>query len=855
MAARLLMPVLETASRERRIQRVLLRGVEGVGRTTLLTSRATVVVPLGGRNALEASLRALLGPTRDEDDTLAAIAQAPSLIELEAARAQTAIELLASAIGITRPEFHTNRLDAAARLEGAALELGRWFVDRAERGPLVVAFDDAHLASDDDLAFIDSVAQREEPVPLVVVVSFDAATQRHGPALSARLSSSWSSESGWQLIDVGVPSIEACTALLVRDGTNEALAKALATKAGGNPGIAFALHRHVKRGAALEGLPATLEGLRRLTVESLGPAALTVGTRLAALGGAALEELVLESDSTHGLAALVEAGLVLREPLAHHDFLRFADPRSGQALRAATADAALRVRAATRAQSVLGAASPEDFGQLAPALVPLVAATEESTFWNEAWAASLGERASAASRLEAALKDATGVRRLVLQRRLAEVRLYLGQPQVVSSAGAPARAAPGLLPDHGPSKLPASPVGHLLQALSPSPLDRWERLDAETAQVALELVRAEALSHLVKKEETQRAFAAVERRLSFLKGPAAAKLWIRWARGWSWFLSEILGQGSEAMRVCAVARRNVPAELLGSEDDLLALIRAEAVATAAIGELARAEALSREQLALARKHGRLRDACLALNMLGLVHYGQGRLTEARGALEEGIEAARASGWLRREAITLHNLVLVLTELGELDAAFAGETTYARLSTLMGNHAGKAEAPLVLATVELARGRLPEAEQLIAQGRKVAEANGWDMLVAQARAHAGRLRLLRYKRGGDVLEVTRARNDLMAAIEVLEERTVVWSEELDPGEAYALLAMALKWSGQSAQGLALVDRVIDRLPTENVVSRQQLEVARALLRGAGTPEALGWFRERGFARRVTLWETL
>lgn len=852
MAARLLMPVLETASRERRIQRVLLRGVEGVGRTTQLTSRATVLVPLGGRNALEASLRALLGPTRDEDDTLAAIAQAPSLIDVEPARAQTAIELLASAIGITRPEFHTNRLDAAARLEGAALELGRWFVDRAERSPLIVAFDDAHLATDDDLAFIDSVAQREEPVPLVVVVSFDAAVHRHGPALSARLSSSWTSDSGWQRVDVPVPSLDECAALLAKNGADESLARALAVKAGGNPGIAFALQRQVKRGASPEGLPASLEGLRRATVEALGPVAFSLCARLAALGGSALESLVLEGGSSEALEAVVQAGLVVRESIARHDFLRFADPRTGQALRDAVVEKVeLRRDATARAQTILATSSPEEFGQLAPAFLPLLASSEDASFWNEAWAASLGERASAASLLEAALKDATDIRRLVLLRRLAEIRLFLGQPQ----------AAVTLLPEQNrptavrASKLPASDVGTLLEKLSPSALDRWDRLDGETAQVALELVRAEALSHLVKKEETQRAFSAVERKLSLLKGPGAAKLWIRLARGWSWFLTEILGKGPEAMRVCAVARRNVPAELLAQDDDTLALIRAEAVATAAIGELARAEALSREQLALARKHGRLRDACLALNMLGLVQYGQGRLTEARASLEESIEAARASGWLRREAITLHNLVLVLTELGELDAAFAGETTYARLSTLMGNHAGKAEAPLVLSTVELARGRLPEAEQLIAEGRKVAEANGWDMLVAQARAHAGKLRLLRYKRSGDALEVTRARNDLMAAIEALEERSLVWSEELDPGELYALLAMALKWSGQATQGLTLVEGVTGRLPNENVISRQQLEVARALLRGTSVAEPLGWFRERGFARRVALWEAL
>lgn len=91
-----------------------------------------------------------------------------------------------------------------------------------------------------------------------------------------------------------------------------------------------------------------------------------------------------------------------------------------------------------------------------------------------------------------------------------------------------------------------------------------------------------------------------------------------------------------------------------------------------------------------------------------------------------------------------------------------------------------------------------------------------------RALTGRLRLLRVKGGGDVLEITKAKNDLMAAIEVLEERNVGWSEELDPGEVVGLSALALKWSGQAAAATEVIAQTLHRLPAENMsrVSRSR-----------------------------------
>jgi tetratricopeptide (TPR) repeat protein len=195
---------------------------------------------------------------------------------------------------------------------------------------------------------------------------------------------------------------------------------------------------------------------------------------------------------------------------------------------------------------------------------------------------------------------------------------------------------------------------------------------------------------------------------------------------------------------------------------------------------------------------------------------------------------------------------VLTELGEYDAAFAGESLYGRLSVLMGNHAGLAEAPLVLASVELARGRLGEADKLIASARKVAESNGWDMLVAWSRALSGRLRLQRYKQATDALELSRAKADFLAAIETYEERSLAWTEELDPAEVYAHYALTLKWTGQVKQARDTLTRAAARFPKDNAISHEQLKLAQRALDGDTTQE---WFESRGFVRRVALWRAL
>jgi tetratricopeptide (TPR) repeat protein len=863
MSGPTLLESVDAARASRTLQRVLLSGAEGLGRShTLngLTAMPLLRVEVAHGRLVSQTLRALIGEAIDDDASWNAIRSAAPLANLEPERATVAAELLASLLGIRRADFRTAKLDEDSRREGAFLELARWLSERAHAEGLVLAFDDAHLADDDGAAFLEVLSQREEPVPMVLLVSHDADVERFTRAFRARREA-WLSATNWSRLELAAPGVTAVQVLLTTAGAPAELIAPLAAHAQGNPGLALGLWAYARGLEKLEvaQLPRTLDGLRLSRVRALGDDVLRACATLAALGGvaplAALSTispelpLQLQPALASGVVRMVREGAL--------ELCRLVDPRMAHSLNSVLPS--VQVLGAKLAVGAWAAQALEQldftgFTRSADVLVPLATPALDgvtSSHWYEALAMTKPGRPDAVAWLEQAVRSAQGVRRLVLLRRIAEVKLFLGLPDeaigVVVSAGRPVPAAP--------QPLPPSAAGRVLGAQTRGVLDRWEVLSIDEAMAALDVVRAESISYLVKKEDTQKAFTDLQKRLPKLKGAAVPHLWIRWAKGWSWFLCEILGRSQEAMAACALVRRNVSEAQLAADEDAIAFVRAEEVATCSVGQFARAMTLTLEHIALAERAGKLRDACLGWNAHAIVHYGQGSLALARKAFERSLELARSTGWLRREAITLHNLSLVLAELGELDAAFAAETTYARLSVLVGNHAGKAEAPLVLASVELARGRLIEAEAQLGAARKAAEANGWDMLMTWSRALTGRLRLLRAKAGGDALEVTKAKNDLMAAIEVLEERSVGWTEELDPGEVVALYALALKWSGQGAAAGVVIERTLARLPVENVVSRQQLAVASAVVAGQGVDEALKWFEVHGFERRVAMWRGL
>lgn len=852
------------ARRDGRVVKALLSGAEGAGRShamaalvTTLRADGFVALTAALRDAPAATslVRALAPGLPDEPHALLeALVNAPRLEALEPTERRAAAELLASLVGVLEPDFGTASLDPESRREGAFAELGRWLALVAADGPLLVVIDDVHAADGDSAALVDFLGNLGDALPMLLVVTVDADRQRTASAAVDRVEA-WHAEPSWAHLTLPPEPDDVVRALLAADGVAADVADAITTRAAGNPGLALTLARFARRSPGAP-LPGDGGVLRVDAVQALGDAAFTLARRAAVLGDEVpLAALDAAHVSLEALPVLEANGVARRAGPDARPRLRFADVRTRAALAAdlpATEATALGQAAAAWARTALDAAGPDALSTVA-ALVPLAIPAlddAEASLWNEALASVMTDRGRTVDALTSAAMGALGVRRLVLLRRLADLHVLAGQPErALDALKSLSRGVPTA------SSLPTTSAGRAVRTLVRAPLDRWYALVPDAALASVELTRAEALSHLVKKEETQAAFTELERRLTRLTGVPAAHLWVRWAKSWTWFLCEILRRPADAQRACQAVRRAVPAALLEDGELALGLVRAEEVAASSAGDFSGALARVDEHLRLTQAQRNLRDGCLAWNARAILHFGHGELTLARKAFEKAIEQARATGWLRRDAISTHNLALVLTELGAYDEAQAAETRYAKLSFTIGNHAATAEAPAVLAGVALGRRDVKAAESYVAQAARAAEANGWSMLQAWSRVLAARLKVLKYVERRDTLDLARSKNDFLAGLDALEEHSTAWSEELDPGEVYALYAAVQKVSGQAAAGRATLERAQRLLPVENVVSHRALAVGQAFIDGRPLDDALRWFDARGYARLGRWWRAL
>jgi tetratricopeptide (TPR) repeat protein len=714
------------------------------------------------------------------------------------------------------------------------------WVDRLSRsGPALLAIDDVQLASPSAIAFLKAVVGALDGLPLLLVLAVDDSVLP--PALQS-VAEGVRQDRRWVMRKIAaLPDIE--VARLLADHHLAAHEASVLAIARGNPG-------HALRAAALaargETVPTTLEALAEAEVAALGTGPKELAQTLAVMESP-VPERALTADGS-ALETVTQAGLIARS----NGFVWLKDPRVVRALALSVAGS----WAETRRQS-MGRWAAAELERLTPGspvdlLRPLVVlaraglSPQEASLWTEVLATAEDDDPE---RIRIAAQGATGIRRLVLQRRLADRHVYLGQPLAALAA---VEAAARITPT--PSPMPSGATSAWLLQTQRSVLDRWESLAAEDAVLGLETARAEALTHLVRKDEATQALEGLERRLAARKGPAVPELWARWIRAWGWFCQEILGRPDQTRAACVRVRQSL-GDSVSEPKVAMALVRAEVLAASRLGHTEEVSVLAEEYLRLAESSHDLREGCLAWNTQGIVLYGRGELETAGAAFGRAMELARQARWLRREAISSHNWALVLTEQGQLDTAWSLETRYGQLSVIIGNHAGKAEAPLVLAGVALARGAIAEADALIAKARRVAEENGWSMLLGWARALAGRARLQAWLARRDRLELARARSELAAALETLEEHAVVWTEELDPGEVYAFAVAALSLSGQRDAAMETLDRGKRRTPISAPIARQALAVGEAFVLGRNLTETLSWFEKRGYRRRIEGWTAL
>ena len=836
---------LEACIGDNAVRVVLLTGSRGSGVSTALASfaeevrgwghRADVIAaervgvqPGGGVDAL---LRARLGigPLFRGHTLLEALdTAAPGLEPL-------AREFLAFAMGFSRDDFQTARLDPKSRWEGALAEVGRWLAARS--GTWAWVIDDAVAADEESLLLVERLARGVQTPGLVVLTVRDDERQLFEPRLRAIRASG-------KLRELVLPTLPA-----------EELALAFPSTASSARGVALTaklLQLHGREG----GPATTTEALVRELVAALPSAQKQLLAALSIAGGrlpvAALDAALGSPQQAHVDA--LEAKLLLRrgptQRCAGEDeaWLRFAAlaPRADEAatrqwIAAIGAWGERQLWGEGRNDALRGVALPQ--------IIRAAEAVKDTTRASLAWelAARAGGGTFAWRKAESL---ANGVRRLVLARLLAEEELFRGE---VQKAATTAQASARLSPAAGP---PIPDAWHeATMGRVTDELERWDRITLEEAQIALELTRAEAVSQLGQAAEPRRAFESIESRLQKTRASAVTSaLWLRLAKTWVWFAAEILADGPLARRICDTIRARVPQDELQASSHASAFLRAEQVAHSRGGDPYRARAMADELIDLSRARGDQREECIAWNARALLHLRDGELRLARLGFERSLDLARAIGFRRREAVALHNLGLTQAYAGEFGASVACQERYLALSEQIGNFVARAYGPAALALVYVQQLDVQKAELNLARARRSAEENGWPGLIAWTRHLAGVLKLLKHLEKRDTLLLSLARSDFLACLDLLEDRKGTWSEELDPAEAAAFLCLTWLCAGNAAQATAALPRA-EKYEAGSAASKHVVAALRDVIAGRPPAASVAWFEANGQGRLLELWQRI
>lgn len=744
-------------------------------------------------------------------------------------------EFLCFAMGYSRADFSTARLDVKSRWEGALAEVGRWLAARP--GTWAWVIDDALSVDEETLLLVERLARGALTPGLVVLTLFDDEKQLVEPRLKAIRASG-------RLRELQLPSL-----------SNEALVQAFPTTAAAARGVLLTA-RLLQLNGREGGAPTTLEGLVRELVAALPEPQKNVLALLGVAGSRlplSAVETVLGGPQTAAIDALASKLLLRRGPTlrcegAEEVWLRF--PAFPPQVDDATSRQWLTA-VGTWAEKLLWGESRNDSMRALsiPHVIRAAEAANDSVRASLAWELSArhGGGPYAWRKAEA---GAQGVRRQVLTRLLAEEESFRGDVQKAAVSALTgtrlAFASNGALP----------PTWRELNLENVSDeLERWDRLTPEEAQLALELVRAESSSQLAQATETRRAFEALEARLLKLKPtPVTAALWLRLAKTWVWFVAEILADGPLARRICDTLRERVPPAMLQASFHASGFLRAEQVAHSRGGDPIRARAMADELIELSKARGDPREECIAWNSRALLYLRDGDLRQARLGFERSLDLARTIGFRRREAVALHNLGLTQAYAGEFGASIACQERYLALSEQIGNFVARAYGPAALAMVYVQQLEVQKAETYLSRARRAAEENSWPGLIAWTRHLSGVLKLLKHLEKRDTLLLSLARSDFLACLDLLEDRKGGWSEELDPAESAVFIALTWLCAGHTAQAKAALPRA-EKFEDGSAAAKYVVEALRDLLAGKPPETSVAWFEANGQGRALELWQRI
>lgn len=782
-----------------------------------------------------------------------------------------AAEFFAMVLGVVQPDSRIQRLDARAAWEAARTQMIRWMAAVCARTPWLVVLEDAQRG-DVETAELLSFALRMEggrgPMVVLTLREEDFLPQSpFHPHVEG-----WSREALTTEIRLGELPVESLAEALVsmtEGGAPLEVAREVAAHADGNPMFATELMALLREEGRLLGqaplgkleLPLSMREVLAARLERVGEAGREVARRAAVLG-AAFDRAPLEQiwdrpreELDLGLTSLLEAEMVREERFSEGAALSFRHARVHDMAQARVSPEERRRwmgRLESWAREKIHLASPAEQVPYLP-LLARACGERGGVLERSLWLELLGRHQQRLHRpgasiqaLEAAAEGVRGPRRAVLLRWLAEELLAAGQLDralAVASEKSAAAGAPG-------AELPAEAM-EAVRALQPAALDDWERLGAPEAELALELVRMEALALLGRTTEALQAIQGARARLEAQAGQVAIRLWLRWARASVHFVSEVSGDTASAAAMVKALEGRVAGAVL-SPGDRLQLLRVQELMAVRVGRYADAERLLGEQLRASREAGDLCEESIVYNALGIFHAGQGQLHKAKEAYLRAAALAREIGLKRREGVGVHNLGLVEGELGNVAEARRCQEEYLGLSRPVGNHYAEAYGPASIASALLGTAALEEAERYAEQARRIAEERGWYFLKAWAVGLQGQAGLLRASAMTPRAAVQSAADGIGTALRMLHEKHVHWTEELDPGELYAFLAVGTAACQGPGAARAVLDRGQEVMPASCVVSHAWLEAGRALL---GGKPATAWFSERGYVRSTSLLERL
>jgi class 3 adenylate cyclase/tetratricopeptide (TPR) repeat protein len=790
---------------------------------------------------------------------------------IDPGREELTAEFFSFVLGVSRPGFHIQSMDGKSKLDGAFVEIKNWMEGCAAASPWVWILEDAQKGDADTAAFLEWAIHLKWNAPMLVIITvreedFSPAGYWYEPLKK------WSQDGLVDEIRLSEipPAVLASALVTMLDGeVSQTVALRIAEHTEGNPLFAIELVLYLKEQNLLNNeaiwekatLPNSVREVMEARIERLGNDGKEVAKRGALMGRRFTAEGVERiwdrpgHEMENGLVVLRETETIYEE--ASKLFIGEVEQvfRHGRLQDAALA----RIPREERLRWLVelehwAQAKLEELGDRWEGggilLIPLIARSREEN--GDGWQASLWYEVvgllhrkyhrtqEAAQAFHKALASASGIRRLTLCRQCAEVELFAGEAEkalkTINEVGQIAGAPAGELTESLRQKL---------ASLTEDSLMRLETLDLPTAEMMLELTRADAFVHLARVSEADAVYKALGVRLETLTGENSLRLWLRWGRAWSYFLSQIVGNAKAAEEVCNSIRQRIDLQNPALEEERMFFLNGESIVEMDMGRYDDAQVHNDERLMIAEKRKNLKEQTAAWNVKGIIAQSLGDLNATCEDYEKALTISRAIGYRRGEVVTLHNLGSTYADMGRWDIAIQHEEQYLAISRVTGNRLAEAYAPFTLGSIAIEQGEFERADALLRQGLKIAEENGWPLLTEIGQLSLVNLRFYRWFEQCDPAELQEV---------VRQMKTFEQSPHTDQkGEFFATLSVAALLSGDPEEARAILQRARQKEDDSWVTDRVWLDYAEAVINNQSCKTSLDWFRQRGFMRAVAFAE--